>query len=431
VEREWSIMYNNSQYSMYGVLAFSDSDIFSVGVYADENNNKSAGILHYDGVAWTPMSLSNLSLQDVCLNSVWGSSPNDVFAIGNNATVIHYDGIMWSNSNYYDENLYDVTGIWGSSAKDIYITLRYSIMHYDGVDWKIAYIDYSGTSWFKNIWGTSENDIFAINQAGFIYHFDGTDWTTLNNGSTEDLYSIGGTSHYDIFVSGNNGAILHYNGNEWSNMFSGTDLAITGIYNTSSTDVYAAVYTSILHYDGNQWTVMSTPNNESQWIESICASPSGMIYAVGNGIIMRYEPIFPLFNFSIAKNASLDPVSGGTIMNNAPIFANEYDPNSINNSVIENTALNPPPTSEELIIALKLKINKLISEGQHGKVLGNSLIVMLDTAMKQINKNNKKTAKNQLNAFINQVNTFIINGNISRKNGKLLIDATFKIMGTL
>jgi hypothetical protein len=431
VEKEWSIMYNNSQYSMYDILAFSESNIFAVGVYSDENNNRNAGILHYDGATWTPMLLSNLTLSDICLKGVWGLSPNDIFAIGNSATVIHYDGISWSNSNYFDEDLYNVTGIWGSSANNIYITSGYRIMHFDGVNWEPVYTDSSRTSRFTNIWGTSDNDIYAISEIGFLYHFDGSNWISMNSHSIEDLYSISGTSHYDIFVSGNNGTILHYNGYEWSNMFSGTDLAITGIYSTSPTDVYAVTSNSILYYDGNKWAVMRTPNNENQRIQSISASPSGMVYAVCNGVIICYGNIFTFANLSIVKNDSLESVSDGTITNNAAIPGNEYIPNSINNSVIENTAINSSPSPEELIIALKFKINKFISEGNNGIALGNSLLVKLDAAMTQINKNNKKAAKNQLNAFINQVKVFIINRNINRKNGNLLIDAIIKINDTL
>lgn len=431
MEREWSIMYNNSQYSMYDILAFSDSDIFAVGVYSDENNNRSAGILHYDGVNWTPMSLSNLTLPDICLKGVWGLSPNDIFAIGNNDTVIHYDGVSWSNSNYFDEDLYDITGIWGSSANNIYFTSANRIMHFDGVNLEPVYTDYSRTSRFTNIWGTSDNDIFAINEIGFIYHFDGANWKTMNSNSIGDLYSISGTSHYDIFVSGNNGTILHYNGNEWSNMFSGTDLAITGIYCISPTNVYAVTSTSILYYDGNEWGFMSTPNNENQGIQSISASPSGMVYAVCNGVIMCYGNIFTFANLSVVNNDSLKSVGEGTITNNAAISGNEYIPNSINNPVIENTSADPSPSPEELIIALKLKINKSISEGNNGRTLGNYLLKKLDAAMTQINKNNNKAAKNQLNTFITQVKVFIINGNLSRKSGKFLIDAIIKINNTL
>lgn len=214
-------------------------------------------------------------------------------------------------------------------------------------------------------------------------------------------------------------------------MFSGTNLAITGIYSTSPTDVYAVTSTSILYYDGNKWAVMSTPNNEKQGIQSISASASGMVYAVCNGVIMCYGNIFTFGNLSQVKNDSLKSVSEGTITNNNAIPGYEYLPNSINNSVIKNTSTDPSRSPEELIIALKFKINKLISAGNNGRALGNSLLVKLDAAMTQINKNNKEAAKNQLNEFINQVKVFIINRNINRKNGKLLIDAIIKINDTL
>jgi hypothetical protein len=41
-------------------------------------------ILHYDGAAWT--EVQTLEQQ---LNGVWGSSPADVFAVGEDGTIMH------------------------------------------------------------------------------------------------------------------------------------------------------------------------------------------------------------------------------------------------------------------------------------------------------------------------------------------------------
>jgi hypothetical protein len=45
-------------------------------------------ILHFDGASWTEMDSGTIA----SLHSVWGSSPNDVFAVGHWGTTLHYDG---------------------------------------------------------------------------------------------------------------------------------------------------------------------------------------------------------------------------------------------------------------------------------------------------------------------------------------------------
>ena len=42
---------------------------------------------------WTPMTGA---LTNFTLHSVWGSSPSDVFAVGDNGTILHYDGTSWN-----------------------------------------------------------------------------------------------------------------------------------------------------------------------------------------------------------------------------------------------------------------------------------------------------------------------------------------------
>ena len=45
-----------------------------------------------DGSAWSRMSSGTKNT----LESVWGSSGRDVFAVGANGTILHYDGSAWS-----------------------------------------------------------------------------------------------------------------------------------------------------------------------------------------------------------------------------------------------------------------------------------------------------------------------------------------------
>jgi hypothetical protein len=49
-------------------------------------------IVHYDGSSWKSQTSSSTDN----LVGVWGSSPQDVFAVGR-SSVLHYDGSQWSH----------------------------------------------------------------------------------------------------------------------------------------------------------------------------------------------------------------------------------------------------------------------------------------------------------------------------------------------
>jgi hypothetical protein len=67
------------------VWGSSANDVWAVG---------SAGLIYHkvNGGAWTQVtSPTNLGLY-----ALWGAAANDIWAVGNSATVIHYDGSQWS-----------------------------------------------------------------------------------------------------------------------------------------------------------------------------------------------------------------------------------------------------------------------------------------------------------------------------------------------
>jgi hypothetical protein len=56
------------------------------------------------------------------LRAVWGSGPEDVFAVGLDGTILHYDGSAWSamdtpfSSSQSPPSLY---AVWGSGPNDV------------------------------------------------------------------------------------------------------------------------------------------------------------------------------------------------------------------------------------------------------------------------------------------------------------------------
>ena len=126
------------------------------------------------------------------LFSLWGSSANDVFAVGTAGTIIHFNGTSWNQMSFdTDQYIYDV---WGSSANDVFaVGMNETILHYDGSTWtQMASV--SGFYNLEGVWDNSANDVFAVGTGGIILHYDGHTWSQMNSGTSTYLSAVWGSS---------------------------------------------------------------------------------------------------------------------------------------------------------------------------------------------------------------------------------------------
>ena len=153
------------------------------------------------------------------LDGIWGSGPDDVFAVGENGVIVHYDGTSWSIMNSGTTTAY-LGSIWGSGSNNVYAVGAV----YDGGDFTGVIFHYNGTSWEKisalimtspiSIWGSGPDDIYVAGGNsdyffGSIAHYDGRSWSTSSTGSYSPLYSVWGSSADNVYVVGDGGGILH------------------------------------------------------------------------------------------------------------------------------------------------------------------------------------------------------------------------------
>lgn len=306
----WVAMTSGTTYSLNGVWGSSSDDVFAIGDHGT--------ILHYDGSSWSGMNSPTVN----SLNGIWGSSPADVYAVGEGTTLLHYDGSLWTaielgiNANwntiwgssasnirgggdagYMLCNLGsgwgfcgtastsdDLYGMWGSSSTDVYWVGSGGVIHYDGI--KIAKT-YSSAVALNDVSGSSWNNIFAVGMNGRIIHYDGSAWTVMGSGVTDQLNGVWSSSQDNAYAVGAFGTILHYDGSAWS-----TDLtspSLYGIWGSSSEDVFAVGERgTILHTNGSAWSLMPSPyTNTGKGIWG--ASSSDVFVVGGGGGILRYD----------------------------------------------------------------------------------------------------------------------------------------------
>ena len=123
------------------------------------------------------------------LYSVWGTSATNAFAVGVNGRIVRYDGKSWTA-------MASPTGarlsrIWGSGPNDVWAIGDTVAVHYDGSAWKLMtqsvygsqfgqYQLNPGGSFQMALWGTSAREVYAATFFGRILRGETSNWGDMS-----------------------------------------------------------------------------------------------------------------------------------------------------------------------------------------------------------------------------------------------------------
>jgi len=247
--------------TLSAVYGFSANNIYAVGNHNSSNPNPPPNflftslIIHYDGSAWTEVSLP--SLGDVLL-SVYGTSSNNIWTGGTDA-LYHYDGVKWTRDSIlftvpsgsffqfssfasYNSNIYSIGIAYNMNTGEI---TEYLFKENNS---NLAVIDsFQRTQGWKfgaELW-TSPNGTLYSNGPS-LFKYNGTGWTNIFQGRGGVITDINGINDNNLFITGNNGLAYHFNGTDWK------DISANLSKNTNT--VYRAVWT-----DGTEAFIIEIP----------------------------------------------------------------------------------------------------------------------------------------------------------------------------
>jgi hypothetical protein len=240
---------------------------------------------------------------------IWGSSDSDIYAVGHSGA-LHFDGEKWSDAGIEPEGARRLEDIWGSSSEDIYI-VGYNhggtvpptdpesrILHFDGVEWTV--VENSFPTLLFAVWGSSSTNVFAVGSEsndssyhGTIYHYDGIAWSVMKENIPYSLYHLWGTSGTDVYAFGQTGAVLYYDGHIWTELDVPLYSTFYSAWGSSSDNLFVTTRLDILNFDGNSWVNVDSGFNAT--FEAFWGSSPKDVFAAGfkwvgydtQGIIIR------------------------------------------------------------------------------------------------------------------------------------------------
>lgn len=276
--------------SVRGLWGTGPNNIWAVGLLGT--------ILHFDGAKWA-LDPASGQLSGGAVDALWGSSSTDVWAVGEGGKILHYNGSAWSGDAAGSSlTTKELRAIWGSAANDIWaVGDAGTILHYDGSAWSVN--PQSGvitTSNMRAVPGISKNDVWATGSDAFFIHYDGSSWTAAPESgklTTSNVHAAFAIATNDIWGVGALGILVHYDGTSWSlSPESGMDTNVTmrAVWASSGSNVWnVGTSGTDLHYDGTSWSPVSSGVSVTLW--GMWGSSASDIWASGDGgTLLRYQP---------------------------------------------------------------------------------------------------------------------------------------------
>lgn len=236
---------------------------------------------------------------DGAVLSVWGSAPDDVYAVGGplgnsgfESLVVRFDGAAWHRLKVGGAGTY--WWVSGSGPNDVWIVGEEGrITHWDGVKPEEHSSGVSATLW--GIWAASADDVWAVGgtpggmpgpDTDIVLHWDGAVWSreALPGAPLgRALFKVWGSASDDLYVVGEKGTIWRRKGVDWALESDGsfTMGRLFTVAGCSATEVYAVGSSVVLRSDGKAFKKVDV--TLSNLVNGVTCGPSGSAAIVGFG----------------------------------------------------------------------------------------------------------------------------------------------------
>lgn len=178
VDGHWTVMALATDSTLWGIWGAADDDMWTVGgsIPGDQPI-----LAHWDGHAWTAAIIPDLDREFDALFKVWGTGPDNLFAVGQHGVILHYDGQAWAQQ--LAETSADLISLWGSGADDIVAVggrANGLIARYDGQSWTSEAVEM--LPGLNGVWLDGSGTGFAVGTDGVVIEITAGsfDWTLLD-----------------------------------------------------------------------------------------------------------------------------------------------------------------------------------------------------------------------------------------------------------
>ena len=301
----------------------------------------------FDGKSWTTHKIGHKAY----LLGIAQNGSGSMFAVGEMGAMARNDGLGWKALSSA-VTINTLRQVWGSSPSNVYAAGDDGLVRFDGASWKTTSV--GPTYKLRDVWGSNPTDVWVVGDSGTMLHNSGGGWKKFTPPSTGTLYYVMGSSPGNLYVTASDGlyrlknylwspkeklvysftsvgqphvisasevyvmqtsgskhrALLVYNGTSWKSL--GAFYTTAQVWATGPGNIYLWRSTSSVlhHYKGSKWTTVNTGlvTSTKSAIGYLWGSNPTNIYAAGaKGPISHYDGV----KFTATKTGTTYPMYGG------------------------------------------------------------------------------------------------------------------------
>ncbi len=199
-------------------------------------------IVHYDGSKWSMVR----SPTNNALYAIWGSSANNIFAVGDRGTVLRWDGSTWTRLflGTDGEQVAQLYGVWGADASEVWfignhLTAGSAILKWNGTAVTRVNAPAGVSSGLRSIWGAKKDSVYIAGESGTLIRWDGTAWSKFGPVMSASWSAITGTGDNNIFLASRDRLIYRWNGTAMANVSPAQGTSFNTLW-SDGTAVFAA-----------------------------------------------------------------------------------------------------------------------------------------------------------------------------------------------
>jgi hypothetical protein len=169
-------------------------------------------ILRHEAGTWT----AEASPTTAALHAVWAADSKHAVAVGGDygkPVLVHLEETSWSVKPVPTGVSSAFDSVWGSAPNNVYAVAYGKLVRYDGGSWSLVTSTVFQGEPVRRVWGRGPSEVFVAGDWGRVFRFDGSGWTAIDAG-TDHPRAISGDAQ-SILVGLESGEIVRGSGAGW------------------------------------------------------------------------------------------------------------------------------------------------------------------------------------------------------------------------
>lgn len=278
----WTEQASGVTVNLRGIWGSSANDVWAVG--------DGGVVIRWNGASWSTVAVAGVTEN---LHAIHGTGAAAVWAVGANATILRWNGTVWAEQNAPNGVTDDLYGVWAAGNGTVMaVGERGRGLRFNGTNWVNNATGAGNAVTMQAVWGTGANSVWAAGTGGEIRFWNGAAWVAQASGTAEDLWGVRGAGANQVWAVGTGGALRFFNGTSWSGQDADTNQNLLAVEVVSGSQAVAVGNRrTVSRWDGTEWEASSAALPNAAFPAIWAADDDRVWFGGAGGLIVRWDGV--------------------------------------------------------------------------------------------------------------------------------------------